>query len=149
MERVYKVWHNAELVLISVFLVSVVVAITLYLLGVNLSNVPKDKDIVGALLVIMYLYVISVALRMLTLGSVLENRYALPVGGLNVLVGELLVNSVLYKQGLRSGDVVLRANAKSLTNATFPLQTWWQNQDSIMLTVLRNAQEVEVTLRKE
>ena len=54
----------------------------------------------------------------------------------------------MYKWGLRMGDVVVRVNGDELEN-TFLFDNWWQDNDSVTLAVLRDNQELQITVKKE
>lgn len=146
MERAYKVWGNVLSVILFGSVVLGIVGLVLLLSG-------QVSPLVGSLTVMIFpligIYMMGHLLRTIILGEALEKKYSPPQRSVSVTVNDLSADSLLYRQGLRSSDVVVAANGEILKDDTFSLQTWWQNQDSINLTVLRDSQELQVTLRKE
>mgnify|MGYP001571759651 CR=1 FL=1 len=60
--------------------------------------------------------------------------------------------SILYNAGLRNGDRVVRINGLSLNELESPeldLKYWWQNATLVNIDLLRQDQEVLVTLKVE
>ena len=145
MERVYRAWSLVNSLLI---LGLVITAIGLIILGMVGMNIGSWGGLVApGILIQLMSYVL---LEAITIGPAMGRKYNVPVRSLKLktAVGDLPEDSILYRQGLRSGDVVVRVNNDELQD-TFPLSTWWQNEDSVTLTILRNSQELQVTLRKE
>ena len=90
-------------------------------------------------------------LSWMILGSIVSLKLSIPgkkIIDVKLVVNNLVENSTLYQTGLRNGDVVTQIDGQLLEDDDF-LSCWWQNKDSIVLTVLRNGQEVLVTLQKE
>ena len=85
------------------------------------------------------------------LSSKMSARYGIPgsrVISVKMVLDNLDENSVFYQAGLRNRDEVVKLDGEPLEDNDF-LDCWWQHRDSITLTILRNNQEVQVTLRKE
>ncbi|MBI3046228.1 MAG: hypothetical protein HYY86_01615 [Candidatus Harrisonbacteria bacterium] len=143
MEKAYKVWGRVILalwfgmIIVGLFLVFIFPAF----------NVTTYDHLEPVFIIVSLLLMMGFMMRGLTLGGALSKKYNLPCRNVSVTVDDLSADSILYRQGLRSGDVVVAANGASLKSDTFPIQTWWQNKDSINLTVLRNGQEVQIVLR--
>lgn len=67
---------------------------------------------------------------------------------LKVKVENVAENSAAYQSGLRSGDEIVKVNGEQLTD-TGCLSHWWIDHDKIELVVVRDGQEIQVTLKKE
>ena len=145
MERVYRAWSLVNSLLILGLVITAIGLIILGMVGMNIGSWG------GLVLPGICIQLMScVLLEAITIGPAMGRKYNVPVRSLKLktAVGDLPEDSILYRQGLRSGDVVVRVNNDELQD-TFPLSTWWQNEDSVTLTILRNSQELQVTLRKE
>ena len=77
-----------------------------------------------------------------------DNFWGIPRENVFVKVGDLTDKPLLLKFGLKSGDIVLKANGETLESLN-RLSNWWVGEDKIRLTVMRDNQELEVVLKKE
>ena len=108
------------------------------------------RDVIGnfivyGLLVAGFLWV----LVQIWFQSSMDQLFSIPVEEvLKVKVGNVAENSAAHQGGLRSGDEIVKVNDGQLTNAEY-LSNWWREDNKIELVVLRNGQELQVTLRKE
>ncbi len=76
-----------------------------------------------------------------------DKKYGLSISKLKATINNIEENSDLYKLGLRNGDIIVALDKKPLTG-TMGLPNWWEYRESMPLTVLRDDQEVQVTLKK-
>ncbi len=77
----------------------------------------------------------------------LTELLSVPIVSVNCIIHSLEENSLLYRSGLRCGDVIVSINGHLIKDPRY-LQNWWIREDLLELKVLRDNREVQLVVKK-
>jgi membrane-associated protease RseP (regulator of RpoE activity) len=83
----------------------------------------------------------------LVLQAKLTEILSVPIVSVSCIVHALEENSLLYRSGLRCGDVIVSVNGRLIKDARY-LQNWWFREDVLELKVMRDNQEIRLVVKK-